>query len=130
MKVAVEKEAEVADFLSTLIINNDSDLDQMVEYAEHLADKLDTGDKTIEPLFDYLTGIIEVYENKHYPIPNVSPSGMLRYLMDQYGHKQKDMTDVASRTVISEILIGRRELTKTHISRLAKKYHVSPDLFF
>ena len=130
MKVAVEKEADVAGFLSTLTINNDSDLDQMVEYAEHLADKLDAGDKSIESLFDYLTGVIEAHEEKHYPIPNVSPSGMLRYLMDQYGHKQKDLTDVASRTVISEILNGRRELTKTHISRLMKEYHISSELFF
>lgn len=77
MKVAVEKELVVAGFLSTLIINNNTDLDQMLEYAEHLA-------------------------------------GMLRFLMDQYSHKQKDLMDVASRTVISEILNGRRELTKTH----------------
>jgi HTH-type transcriptional regulator/antitoxin HigA len=33
-------------------------------------------------------------------------------------------------SVISEVLKGKRELSKTHIAKLSKRFHVSPALFF
>jgi HTH-type transcriptional regulator / antitoxin HigA len=33
-------------------------------------------------------------------------------------------------SVVSEVLSGKRELSKEHIRRLSRRFHVSPELFF
>ena len=51
--------------------------------------------------------------------------------MDQHDLKQKDLVDVfGTPSIVSEVLCGKRELTKEHIRRLSYRFHVSPELFF
>jgi HTH-type transcriptional regulator/antitoxin HigA len=56
---------------------------------------------------------------------------MLRHLMDSNNLRQVDLLDVfGTASVASEVLRGKRELSKTHITRLSRRFHVSPALFF
>jgi HTH-type transcriptional regulator/antitoxin HigA len=73
--------------------------------------------------------LISAYEDEHYPIQDVPPKEILRHLMENHEHKQGDLSDVASRTVINEILSGKKQLNLGHIRRLSEKYGVSPELF-
>lgn len=50
---------------------------------------------------------------------------VLKFLMEEYGHRQVDLSEVASRSNISEILSGRRNLNLNHIKKLAEIYHIS-----
>ncbi len=128
--IQFQNENVVAGFLHNLVIYNDRDLETMADYAEALADRLESGDNVIEPLFDYVTELIVKYE-KDTSVPlEVSDSQVLRFLMDQHNHKLKDLEDIAPKSVWSEILNGKRQLNKNHITKLAEKYHVSPAVFF
>ena len=78
-----------------------------------------------------LTLLIEDFEERHYQLPRSSPLGVLRFLMEQHGLKQKDLVDVfGTASIVSEVLNGKRELNKEHIKRLSQRFHVSPELFF
>ncbi len=78
-----------------------------------------------------LTLLIEDYEKKHYDLPKASPLGMIAFLMEQHGLKQKDLSDVfGTPSITSEVLSGKRELNKEQIRRLSQRFHVSPELFF
>ena len=82
-------------------------------------------------LADLLTLLIEDFEEKHYQLPKASPIEVIIFLMDQHGLKQKDLTDVfGTPSIVSEVLNGKRDLNKEHITRLSKRFHVSPELFF
>jgi len=82
-------------------------------------------------LADLLTLLIEDFEEKHYQLPKASPIEVIIFLMDQHGLKQKDLTDVfGTPSIVSEVLNGKRDLNKEHITRLSKRFHVSPDVFF
>lgn len=103
-------------------------------YTEILYD-LDRRSKTLTPaereLADLLTLLIENFEEKRYPLPRAKPLDVLRFLMDQNGLKQKDLLDVfGTPSIVSEVLSGKRELSKDHIKRLSDRFHVSPELFF
>jgi HTH-type transcriptional regulator / antitoxin HigA len=51
--------------------------------------------------------------------------------MDQHKLKQKDLVDVfGTRSIVSEVLSGKRKLNQEHIERLSQRFHVSPDVFF
>jgi HTH-type transcriptional regulator/antitoxin HigA len=82
-------------------------------------------------LADLLTLLIEDFEEKHYQLPKASPLEVITFLMEQHGLKQKDLVDVfGTPSIVSEVLRGKRDLNKDHISRLSKRFRISPELFF
>jgi HTH-type transcriptional regulator / antitoxin HigA len=82
-------------------------------------------------LADLLTLLIENFEEKRYQLPRATPRQALSFLMEQHALKQKDLVDIfGARSIVSEVLNGKRELTKEQIRRLSQRFHVSPELFF
>jgi antitoxin component HigA of HigAB toxin-antitoxin module len=68
---------------------------------------------------------ISIQRHRPYPID------ILRHLMDANGLRQVDLLDVfGTASVISEVLKGKRELSKAHIAKLSGRFNVSPALFF
>lgn len=83
-----------------------------------------------EALAELLTILIEDYETKHHPLPNVSPHQSLQALMEERGFKHKDVWPVlGNKGVTTEILAGRRSISKAQARRLADFFHVPIDLF-
>ncbi len=82
-------------------------------------------------LSDLLTLLVEEFEERRYRLPRATPAQALAFLMEQRGLKQKDLVDiVGARSTISEVMTGKRELTKGQIRRLSNHFHVSPEIFF
>ena len=54
---------------------------------------------------------------------------VLRFLMDEHGLTQSDLSEVGSQSVISDILRGKRVLNVRQIRALAKRFQVSPAVF-
>jgi len=82
-------------------------------------------------LAELLTLLIEDFEEKRYRLPRAKPLEVLRFLMEQHNLLQKDLADVfGTRSIVSEVLSGKRELNKEHIERLSARFHVSPEVFF
>jgi HTH-type transcriptional regulator / antitoxin HigA len=82
-------------------------------------------------LADLLTLLIEDFEQKRYQLPHASPRQALCFLMEQHALKQKDLVDIfGARSIVSEVISGKRELTKEQIRRLSQRFQVSPELFF
>ena len=74
-------------------------------------------------LAELLTLLIEDFESKRYELPRAKPLEVLRFLMDQHGLKQKDLADVfGARSIVSEVLSGKRKLNKDHIERLSASH--------
>jgi HTH-type transcriptional regulator/antitoxin HigA len=103
-------------------------------YTEILYE-LDQRPKTLtaaeKELAELLTLLIEDFEEKRYALPRAKPLEVVRFLMEQHGLLQKDLVDVfGTRSIVSEVLSGKRELNKEQIARLSARFHVSPELFF
>jgi|SRR5579859_625124 len=78
-----------------------------------------------------LLTLIEAYEGEHHPIPDASPVEVLRVLMDAHDLRQKDLASIfGSESIVSEVLHKKRELNKSHIEKLSKRFNVSPAVFF
>ncbi len=82
-------------------------------------------------LSDLLTLLVEDFEHRRYGLPRATPAQTLAFLMEQRGLKQKDLVDIiGARSTVSEVMSGKRELTKQQIRRLSEHFHVSPEIFF
>jgi HTH-type transcriptional regulator/antitoxin HigA len=110
--------------------NNEDEYHQLAATLDELLDI--TGDDEEHPLsglIDRIGDLISAYDDKHYQIPDAAPHEVLAFLMEQHGLTQSDLSDVASQSVISEILNGNRKLNANHIRALVKRFGVSADVF-
>lgn len=101
-----------------------------VERLEKLTAKksISLAEKKLIALF---TVLVEQYEAKHDPVPDAEPTAIIRHLMEARNLRQKDLLDVfGTESIASEVLRGKRELTKQHIRRLSRKFNASPAVFF
>lgn len=92
----------------------------------------EVGDDENHPLaevLDFLADQVKAYEDENAHIPNAEPKEVLRFLMDQHGLKQEDLTDCAPQSRISDFLTGNRTPSKAVAKRLARRFHVRADLF-
>lgn len=113
-------------------INTEKENERCLAIVEKLIDK---GTENFSPeedrLFDLLTVLIEDFEEKAYPMPNnADPVSTMLFLMEQNNLKPIDMVDVfGSRGRVSDVINGRRAISKTHARKLADKFNVAADLF-
>src|SRR6202022_309815 len=78
-----------------------------------------------------LITLIEAYEEEHDSIPDASPVEVLRALIDANNLRQKDLAPIfGSESIVSEVLHKKRDLNKTHIEKLSRRFNVSPAVFF
>ncbi|MDR0250099.1 MAG: helix-turn-helix domain-containing protein [Burkholderiales bacterium] len=111
-------------------VHTEEDYAQARATIEVLLDEI--GNNENHPLIDvldYLAEQVAVYEEEHYPIPEAEPKEVLRFLMDQHGLKQEDLSDCAPQSRISDILNGRRDISKEIAKKLAQRFNVSVALF-
>lgn len=111
-------------------IRSEADYAQTCATVEALLDEI--GDDEAHPLtevLDFLADQIKAYEDQHFSIPDAEPSEVLRFLMDQHGLKQEDLADCAPQSRISEILSGKRSISKAIAKKLAAHFNISADLF-
>ncbi|SMB85508.1 helix-turn-helix domain-containing protein [Deinococcus hopiensis] len=87
------------------------------------------GDDAAATLLDLVAERIEAYEAQQDPVPATTPAEALAFLMEQHGLKQKDLAQFAPQSVISEILNGKRKVSKAIAKGLAERFKVSIDVF-
>ena len=84
-----------------------------------------------ERLLKLLVNLIESFEEKHYQIKAATPLEILTQLVNDRGLKQKDLLPVfGSQGVTSEVLNGKRGISKAQAKSLGVFFKVSPSIFF
>jgi HTH-type transcriptional regulator / antitoxin HigA len=77
-----------------------------------------------------LTDLVETCAFSYVAIPTVSGVEALRYLMEEHGLTQADLAPLfGTRSIVSEVLAGKRRLALSHIARLAERFGVPADVF-
>ena len=84
-----------------------------------------------EQLIRLLVSLIESFEDRHYQLKSATPLEILTELVEDRGLKQKDLLPVfGSQGIASEVLNGKRGISKSHAKALGEFFKVSPSLFF
>ncbi len=103
---------------------------KMINYLDDLIDEIgDDQNHPLASLMETLGALIEVYENQNIPIPNQDSVSTLKFLMKEHGLKQKDLKEIGSQGVVSEILNRKRVLNTRQIQALSNKFNISPSIF-
>ncbi|MBI4902335.1 MAG: helix-turn-helix domain-containing protein [Acidobacteria bacterium] len=104
--------------------------ERLLTEAEKLMDKGDHRSKEEDAALDLMVRLIKDYEEEHHPLPDPSPHEMLAYLMEKRGLKQADLVPIfQSRGYVSDVINGKRAISKAHAKELADFFKVSADVF-
>jgi HTH-type transcriptional regulator/antitoxin HigA len=102
----------------------------MLAEIEKLMDKSKHRTAEEDAALELMVRLIKNYEEEHHPFPNPSPQEMLVYLMEQRGLKQADLLSIfGSRGYVSDVVSGKRAISKAHAKPLAGFFKVAADLF-
>lgn len=113
-------------------IENDAEMERFTEVMEPLSRAIAHGTASAEEkeLHSLLSILIREYDDRAVPLEPGDPIRILQFLMEQRGLRAIDLTPIfGARSLVSMALSGKRELSKTHIRKLAEFFHVSPALF-
>lgn len=81
-------------------------------------------------LLELMSVLVERFEEEHYPIPDSPPHRILQHLMEARDTKQADLVPIlGGRGRVSELVNGKRAISKTQAKALANFFHVSAELF-
>ena len=111
-------------------IETEEEYDRLLVVAEQL-----TFAKNRTPeekaLYKLLVTLIEVYEKEKYQLDKSEPHEILQHIMEASGIRQADLVGIiGSSGVVSEVVNGRRVISKAQAKRLVDYFKVSADLFF
>lgn len=111
------------------VITSEQEYDRIVAIVDRLAVKRDASLEE-ERLLELLSTLVEVYENERYPIPDAPPHVMIQQFMLDRGLRQADLVPVlGSRSLVSEVVNGKRKPSKMQVKNLGEFFGVSPQLF-
>jgi HTH-type transcriptional regulator/antitoxin HigA len=112
------------------VIANEEDNEKAVRTISALMAKGDALSPEERALLDLMVLLVERFEAEQYPIADAAPHDVLRGLLESNDLKQKDLVpDVGSKGVVSEILAGKRAISKQQARVLSKRFGVSPAIF-
>ena len=97
-------------------------------------ERLDTLGRPLTPeeeyLADLMTLLVRQFEESKYPLGHAEPLEALRVLMEDRGMRQRDLISVfGSSSVVSDVLNGKRSISKAHARKLSEFFHVPVRLF-
>jgi HTH-type transcriptional regulator/antitoxin HigA len=113
-------------------IETGEEMDHFIEIMEPLSRLIEHGTAGPEEiaLHSLLATLVKEYDERTYPLPPVDPIGMIQFLLEQRGLRPADLIPIfGARSIASLVLNGKRELSKTHIRKLAEFIQVSPAAF-
>jgi len=113
------------------VIKTEEENERALAIVESLMEK---GEANMTPeedeLLELLADLIHNFEEKAYPIPKSEPHQIVAFLLEQRGLAPKDLWPVVgSKSRVSEILAGKRSMTKEQAKRVAEFFHVGVELF-
>ena len=110
-------------------IENDRDHERMMAVVDRLLTK-EVLSPEEEKLLDLMSTLIEAYEDKHYPIPEAPPHALLQLLMDDRELRQADLLEIfGHRSIVSEVVSGKRGITRDQAKLLSQFFGVPRELF-
>ncbi len=103
---------------------------RMNKILDELIDKGEDRTPEETKIAKLLGHLIQDFEQRYYKPKKHTPREILIYLMEANNLKQADLLNVfGSSGIASEVISGKREISKAHAKALAKRFCTSTDLF-
>lgn len=112
------------------VIRTEEENQRMIAELQQLDQRDDELTPEEREYSELLTVLIEAFEDTHYTLEGSTPDSRLRTLMEERGLRQRDLLNIfGSRGLASEVVGGKRAISKEQAKKLGALFHVPADVF-
>ncbi len=117
------------DFSRPHVLKDDAEYDAAIAEIERLVDEdVEAGSEGYERL-EFLSVLVEHYEDEHYPMGPVTPQQAVAFMLEQKGLDRSDLDEeMGGKSRVSEFLSGKRDLSKAQIEGLRRLLGIPADI--
>lgn len=109
------------------LLKSEEDYEAALERIDEIFDAKEGSEEADER--DLLTALVEIYEEKKYPIDSPDPVSAIKFRMEQEGLNNEDMVQyLGSKSRVSEIFSGKRTLSISMIRKLSSGLRIPADV--
>lgn len=120
---------DLLDFTKPHVLRTEDEYEAAIAEIERLLDEdVEAGSEGYDRL-EFLSVLVEHYEDAHYPIGSVSPQQAVLFMLEQKRLERSDLDDVmGGKSRVSEFLNGKRDLSKTQVEGLRRLLGIRADV--
>jgi HTH-type transcriptional regulator/antitoxin HigA len=110
---------KVLDFSQPHVLRDEAEYDAAVREIERLLDENPTTGSLDCDRLEFLSVLVEAYEDQHEPVGEVTPREAVEFMLEQRGMTRTELTELmGGKSRVSEFFAGKRELSKSQIEVL------------
>ena len=113
------------------VIKTEAENERMLEKIEALMDKGERRSPEEDALLELMAKLVADFEAAAYSVGESTPGELLAFMMEKRGLRQTDLLPVlgCSKSFMSEMVSGRREISKANAKKLAAFFNKPVDMF-
>ena len=111
------------------VLKNDTEYEAAIAEIERLLDdEVEPASEGYDRL-EFLSVLVEHYEEGQYPMGTVTPQQAVAFMLEQKGLERSDLDEVmGGKSRVSDFLNGKRDLSKSQIEGLRRMLGVPADI--
>ena len=119
----------ILDFTRPHVLKTDGEYEAAIAEIERLVDEdVEAGSDGYDRL-EFLSVLVEHYEDERYPMGAVTPQQAVAFMLEQKGLDRSDLDDVmGGKSRVSEFLSGKREISKAQVEGLRRLLGIPADI--
>lgn len=117
------------DFSKPHVLKNDTEYEAAIAEIERLLDEdVERASEGYDRL-EFLSVLVEHYEEDQYPMGTVTPQQAVTFMLEQKGLERSDLDEVmGGKSRVSDFLNGKRDLSKSQIAGLRRMLGIPADI--
>lgn len=117
------------DFSKPHVLKSEAEYDAAISEIEHLLDEdVEVGSEGYDRL-EFLSVLVEHYEDERYPMGSVTPQQAVTFMLEQKGLDRSDLDEVmGGKSRVSEFFSRKRDLSKSQIEGLRRVLGIPADV--
>lgn len=117
------------DFSRPHLLRDETEYERAIVEIERLLDEDPAWGSSDYERLEFLSVLVEEYEDHHYPMGEVTPQQAVDFMLEQRGLARSDLVPwLGGRSRVSEFFSGTRDLSKRQIEALRMQLGLSADL--
>ena len=117
------------DFSKPHVLRSEAEYDAAIAEIGRLLDEdVESGSEGYERL-EFLSVLVEHYEDEHHPMGSVTPQQAVTFMLEQKGMDRSDLDGVmGGKSRVSEFLNSKRDLSKSQVEGLRRILGIPADI--
>ncbi|NNF11607.1 MAG: transcriptional regulator [Gemmatimonadetes bacterium] len=113
------------DFSKPRVLRSEAEYDAAITEIERLLDEdVERGTEGYDRL-EFLSVLVEHFEDEHYPMEAVRPQDAVLFMLEQKGLDRSDLDDLmGGKSRVSEFFSGKRALSKSQVEALYHEFGI------